>query len=1259
MTTEDLKANQIEASLEKSGADFHDLFENANDIIYVHDLKGNYISFNKAAEHIFGYTRNEINSMNMGQIVAPEYIPLIRRSMAEKTRGNRENTAYEVECITKGGQRITLEVNSRIITRNGAPFAIQGIARDITERKVTEEALRISEEQYRDLYENANDLIYTHDLKGNFTSLNRAGELITGYSCEEALNTNIAEIVAPELLESARQMIMRKVAGEKTEPYELKIITKDGRIVWLELNTRLMEQDGIPVGVQGIGRDVTERKRAESEALVIFEIIQGVATTSNLDELLEHIHLSLQKVLYAENCYVALYDKKTELLHIPFCRDEFDEVAPPQKLGKGLTAYVMRERRPMLLSAWDIEQLMERREIELIGTPPAIWMGVPLRSPSDIIGVLVVQHYEDPRVYTDRDLELLATAGDQIAIAIERKRASEEVQRSREELRKSREHLTLAQQVACVGSFEFDPLTRRVSSSPALESLYGVGPGELGETFEELISHVYPEDRQRIYDSNLEALTSGVLDSEFRIIRADGKVRWLNATGKVFYNDDGTPLRLVGVNMDITERKAVEEALRENEAKFRDLFDNAPVAYHELDTRGRFTRINHTEEMLLGYTNEELKGLHVWELVVEEDHREMILARLAGKSPLHPVERTLIRKDGSLVSVLKEDRLIYDAEGNIIGIRSTSQDITQRKLDEEQLKISAIQLTEANERAIREYDHLLKRLSTLAQETGAARDLGTIFTAILDFAFKSVPCSGLFISLYDKEQSTRKVIYMWYNGNEKDVSDLGPVHVGSGMVGKAIASGEVTIVNDYQVAAQKKPTTVYLGYDEDPREPHSTIIAPMKIMGNAVGVIEVQAYEEDAYTQEHATAMRMAANLAANAIENVRLLEQERSQAEQLREAQKLESVGQLAGGIAHDFNNMLTAINGYSDLILRKLVADDPIRKHIEEIKKAGERSASLTQQLLAFSRRQMLKPRVLDINYEVTEISTLLKRLIGEDIQLVTNLATELGRVEVDPGQLTQVILNLAVNSRDSMPQGGELILETGNVSLSAQSDIHGNISNPGDYIMISVKDTGEGMSKETQEHIFEPFFTTKPLGKGTGMGLATVYGIIKQSGGQISVLSELGSGTTFKIYLPRVEEQLKVLETTSLPEQTHKGTETILLVEDEHLVRNLSRDILKSCGYTIIEASDGAEALELCHQPDMKFDLLITDVVMPNLSGRQLVEELTLMRPDIKVLYMSGYTDDEVLKQGVIKINNNFIQKPFAYNDMVQKVRELLDA
>ncbi|MBA2735051.1 MAG: PAS domain S-box protein, partial [Acidobacteria bacterium] len=380
---------------------------------------------------------------------------------------------------------------------------------------------------------------------------------------------------------------------------------------------------------------------------------------------------------------------------------------------------------------------------------------------------------------------------------------------------------------------------------------------------------------------------------------------------------------------------------------------------------------------------------------------------------------------------------------------------------------------------------------------------------------------------------------------------------------------------------------------------------------------------------------------------------------EQLRQSQKLESIGRLSGGIAHDFNNMLTAINGYSDLTLRRLGAGDPLRHNIEEIMKAGERSAALTRQLLAFSRQQLLQPVVLYLNGIITETMKMLQRLIGEDIELITVLNPDAAPVEVDPSQLTQVIMNLAVNARDAMPQGGKLTIETANVFLDPNYVSQHVGVLPGAYVMLSVSDNGTGMSAKTQQHIFEPFFTTKEVGKGTGLGLATVYGIVKQSGGNIGVYSEEGVGTTFKIYLPRVVGQAKKSQTKDSLDDFPRGTETILLVEDEEMVRSLTRQILEECGYTVLEAQNGVEAISLCEKQDCQIDLLMTDVVMPQMGGRELAERFALAFPQMKILFTSGYTDDAVVRHGVINEGTNFIQKPFTPDRLAHKVREVLDA
>jgi two-component system cell cycle sensor histidine kinase/response regulator CckA len=379
---------------------------------------------------------------------------------------------------------------------------------------------------------------------------------------------------------------------------------------------------------------------------------------------------------------------------------------------------------------------------------------------------------------------------------------------------------------------------------------------------------------------------------------------------------------------------------------------------------------------------------------------------------------------------------------------------------------------------------------------------------------------------------------------------------------------------------------------------------------------------------------------------------------EQLRQSQKLEAIGMLAGGIAHDFNNLLTVISGYSDLSLLRLHEEDPLHRNISEVRNAAERAATLTRQLLAFSRKQILQPKIIDLNSVISDLEKMLRRLIGEDIEMRTVLEPELDRIRIDPGQIEQIIMNLAVNARDAMPHIGKLSIETKNVDLDeAYAKSHIDVI-PGPYVMLAVSDTGIGMDAKTQACIFEPFFTTKEAGKGTGLGLSTVYGIVKQSGGNIWVYSEVGQGTTFKIYLPVVDatevQHAPGIET----EEIIDGTETILLAEDEEAVRKLARQVLELHGYQVLEAANGGAAFLLCERYTEPIHLLVTDVVMPEMSGQELAIRLSELRPKMKVLYMSGYTDNLILRQGVLEASASFIQKPFETKALIRKVREVLD-
>jgi len=403
---------------------------------------------------------------------------------------------------------------------------------------------------------------------------------------------------------------------------------------------------------------------------------------------------------------------------------------------------------------------------------------------------------------------------------------------------------------------------------------------------------------------------------------------------------------------------------------------------------------------------------------------------------------------------------------------------------------------------------------------------------------------------------------------------------------------------------------------------------------------------------------QLRAREVAVAIEELRKEIAGREQAEEaLRQAQKMEAVGRLAGGVAHDFNNLLMVIRGHAALLLNYLGLNDPLRRNLEDILKAAERASSLTRQLLAFSRKQVLQPRVLDLNALVNQIADLLPPLLGDDIRLVMDLDPELGRVRADPGQIEQIVMNLAFNSRDAMPEGGELTVQTANVHLDeAFARLYRGVR-PGPHVMLVVRDTGCGMDEETQSHIFEPFFSTKEKGKGTGLGLATVYGTVEQSGGAVTLSSKLGQGTTISIYLPRIEETAEVVEPTKAPPESLEGSETILVVEDDDAVRNMTREFLKIKGYTVVEARSAPDAIQFTKRHNGPIDLVLTDVVMPGMKGRELVERLARLRPGMKVLYMSAYTEDAIINYGILGPGTAFIEKPFSPDDLAYKVREVL--
>jgi PAS domain S-box-containing protein len=785
----------------------------------------------------------------------------------------------------------------------------------------------IGPEQLSTLLDSVQELLAILSPDGIIQFASAGFTCILGHRTEDLVGSSIIELLHVNDADGARERLRDlSASGGGKFTGRCRLRSKDGSWRWFDAqardHTNLAAIEGIVVNF----RDVTDLHRMEAERQVISEIVHALNETANLDELLRGIHQALKKVLYAENCFVALHDPEGDAFTFPFFADQVDAAPAPQKVGRSCTAFVFRKGSPMLISQNEFDRLAAEGEVELVGSPSPSWLGVPLKTPTATIGVLVVQHYHSENAYDIRDLEFLSSVGGHIALAIERRRS--------------------------------------------------------------------------------------------------------------------------------------EEALRKNEEMFRLLFSYNPLPTWVIDKETRrFLEVNDAAVQQYGYSLSEFKRMSVLDLRPEEERARYL----------------------------------------------------------EQLN--------------------------------------------------QIPNEGHYHGHWKHRKKDGKVIQV------------------------------------------------------------ETISHELEYAGRRVRLVVTQDISER------------------------QLLEQ------QLRQSQKMEAVGRLAGGVAHDFNNLLMVIKGHTELLVNVLPPSEHYSRKIEQIDRAADRASGLTRQLLAFSRLQVLQPHVMNLNDVVEEMGRLLPRLIGEDIELVIRRSEDLGAIRADASQMEQVIMNLAVNARDAMPAGGRLLIETSNAELDDTYNAVHPIVREGRYVLLAVSDTGTGMSAETQAHIFEPFFTTKPQGKGTGLGLSTVYGVVKQSGGFIWVYSEVGRGTSFKIYLPRVDQPVERIGTAATVSEAPRGTETILLAEDEQDVREVAREFLESGGYTVIEARDGAEALKRVEKYEDAIDLLVTDMVMPGMTGQELSTRLLQSRPEIRVLYMSGYSERAAVDSTRGDSSMRLLAKPFSRWALLRAVHEIL--
>ncbi|HEY7511658.1 MAG TPA: PAS domain S-box protein [Vicinamibacteria bacterium] len=664
------------------------------------------------------------------------------------------------------------------------------------------------------------------------------------------------------------------------------------------------------------------------------------------------------------------------------------------------------------------------------------------------------------------------------------------------------------------------------------------------------------------------------------------------------------------------QRERAESALREMEERFRFVLDQAGGVFYRLryaDMRYEF--MSPGIEQLTGYHADELRSLDFNTLITAvteaatDQHLGVGEPRLSGRTDTYTADYEFKTRTGDRKWVSVHSFPWLDEAGAVQGAVGIMMDITERRVILERLRKSEA--------------HLRTVLGQREHAEAALRRSEEHFRSLIENASDLIVVTDAGGGITYLSPSVERVL-----GHRT-------MHLlGGGLLELVHPEDQGRLQQALADAARR-----------------GTLADPMAVrLGHADG----------SWRTAEVLARRQLADRGEGLVITARDITERETLEAQLLQAQKIEAVGRLAGGIAHDFNNLVTAILGYADLLARRLPAADALRRHVEEITRAAERAASLTQQLLAFSRKQVLQPRVLDVREVLESAQGLLRRLIGEDIELIILADAAVGRVRADPVQLEQVLLNLAINARDAMPQGGRLVLEAADVDFDetyAREHVGGR---PGPFVMIAVSDTGHGMDRETQARIFEPFFTTKEMGKGTGLGLSTVYGIVKQSGGYIWVYSEPGRGTTFKVYLPRVA-QPAAEDTARVPATgpVAGGSETVLLVEDEDSVRELVEELLRAAGYDVLTAGRPADALRLADDCAGPLHLLITDVVMPQMAGPDLARRLRGMRPGLKVLYLSGYSPGIVADRGVLEEGAMFLQKPFSAEALETKVRETLDA
>jgi len=1268
---------RAEEALQEIGERFRLAFENANIGMCLVDLQGRLTKVNHQMCEIFGYSQEELEGMTVNDIAHPEDLNISTTFIQTATSGEIEYTHFEKRYFHKDGHIVWGAVSSSLVRDpQGVPQYFISHVQDITKRKKTEEALRSERDKFRGMLSAISDGV---DIINKNYIIEFQNKLLREYYGDRVGEKCYAAYMGSE--EPCNFCCIQEAIGSGN-PRRIELVAPNGKNYELS-SSPFTDVDG-EVKVIELVRDITERKRAE-EALRQESLFRSAI----IDHVTEGLCVCHESVEFPHVAFTVWNDRMIEI-----------------------TGYTMNEINRL---GW-YQTMYPDPEIQA----RAIERMARMRQGDNIVGEeWEITRADGEKRLLSISTSVLQT-GDGIAHVLalmqditKRKRAEEALRESEERYRTILENIEDGYyEVDLHGDFTFfnDSLCRMLGYSR--DEMLGMGNQQYTDE----------ENRKKLFQAFNEVYRTGKSTKGFgwEVFRKDGTKLFGEVSVSLIKDSKGQPIGFRGIARDITERKQAEEALRTERQRFQTLIENAPFGMVMIDQDGTFRYINPKFREIFGYDLSDVPDGRTWfrKAYPDPTYRHNVISTwmndLESVSPGEKRPRTfkVTCKDGT-EKIINFIPVQLETGENLM----TCEDITERNRADEALRESeeryrtlfegsrdTIYITtregkfiDINKSGLELFGYTREELMSLnVQETYANSTDRDKFQKeigqkgfVRDYELKLRKKGGTEIDclLTSTVWRSNDGSILGYQGIIRDITEhklmeeaLRDSETRYRTIFENTGTAMLILEEDTTISLANAETEELTGYSREEVEGKKkwTEFIVKEDLERMIEYHHLRRIDPNVSPKNYEFRSIDAKGQIRNIFLTVSMIpktkksvasllditdlkraeEEKAALQEQLRQSQKMEAIGRLAGGIAHDFNNLLTIIKGYSQLSLLELKEGDPLWGNMKEIQKTTDRAADLIRHLLAFSRRQILDMKVLDLNSILRDLDKVLHRIIGEDIELVTILAEDLWRVKVDPGQMEQVIMNLAVNARDGMPSGGKLTIETANVELDegyARSHI---AVTPGRHVMLSVSDTGVGMTPEVKERIFEPFFTTKEKGKGTGLGLSTVYGIVKQSGGNIWFYSEPGQGTTCKIYLPRVDEPLEEVRGAMIGEELPRGSETILVVEDEEEVRKLALRSLKRQGYKVLEASNGSEALMICEEQKEPIHLILTDVVMPKMGGKELADRLKTIRPEIKVLFTSGFTNNAIAHHGVLTPGIAFLEKPFSPAALAQKVREVLD-